>query len=76
MVVNVPGLRRVAHVEVVDEGGVVRFYAAGTGHRRPMTVPITRAMAAELAGRVRFVERGAHVGALPLAPEALQSVDG
>jgi hypothetical protein len=75
VVVCVPGMRRLSYVEVFDEGGAVRFYAVGTGHRRPVTVPISRALAAQLAGRVRFVERRGPAAVVEPAVKTLQSID-
>jgi hypothetical protein len=62
-------------VEVVEQGGALRFYAVGVGHRRCVTVPISRALAAELAGRVRFIERPAAPGPRRPVPASLQAVD-
>jgi hypothetical protein len=73
----IAGIRRVSHVEVVEQEGSLRFYAVGMGHRRPVTVRISRGLAAELAGRVRFVERpsASAPGDLQSVPASLQPVD-
>jgi hypothetical protein len=71
---TIAGMRRVSYVEVVDEGGALRFYAVGVGHRRPVAVPISRSAAAELAGKVRFVERST-CSTDRQVPMSLQPVD-
>lgn len=57
MVSTTPGMRWVHFVQVVRDGAGVRFYAVGTGHRRPCTVHLSAAAAAGLVGRVPFVVR-------------------
>jgi hypothetical protein len=60
---DVPGMRRLDYVRVVDDGPRLRFTAVGVGHRLPVERPLSQSTALGLVGSVPFVYRRTATGA-------------